>query len=52
MRIKKGTMTMTKKYQKRKEGTLLGYRTPDHFKGKSFKPVKNKPEDFQKGRSL
>lgn len=39
---------VTKNYQKRKEGSSLGYRTPDHFKGKSFKPIKNKLRKLRK----
>jgi hypothetical protein len=42
---------MTKNYQKRKDGPSLGYRTPDHFKGKSFKPVKSKPKVFRRNRN-
>lgn len=34
---------MPKSYQKKKDISELGYRTPDHFKGKKFKPV-NKPQ--------
>lgn len=43
---------MTKKYQKSKEGAFLGYRTPDHYKGKSFKPVKNVKRSFNRRVSL
>jgi len=35
---------MPKKYIKKKVGSQLGYRTPDHYKGKALKKVKKVPK--------
>lgn len=34
------------KFVKTKQGQSLGFRTPDHIKGKTFSPIKTMPQKF------